>query len=88
MVAPAGLGQVDGLVVGPVLGDQLGANPEGPGPRDALDSDVPRLCDDVAVIAECELGRLLAEVSLAADGCVLLVEAPRYNILLRLKKQM
>ena len=89
MVSPAGLGQVDGLVSGPVLGDQLSADPEGPSAGDALDGDVPGLGQHVAVPTESELGRLLAEVSLAADGGVLLVQAPGYNVLLRLeKKQM
>ena len=86
MVAPAGLGQVDGLVAGPVLGDELGADPEGPSAGDALDSDVPGLGEHVAGLPERELGRLLAEVALTADGCVLLVEAPGYHVLLCLEK--
>lgn len=55
MVSPAGLGQVNGLVPGPVLGDQLGADPEGPGTVDALDGDVLLLLllgQNIAVVAE------------------------------------
>ena len=86
VVSPAGLGQVDGLVAGPMLGDELGANPQGPGAGDALDSDIPGLGEHVARLPERELSRLGAEVALSADGCVLLVEAPGYHVLLCLEK--
>ena len=45
LVSPAGL-------LGPVLEDQLDADPEGPGTGDALDGDVPLLSQNVAVLAE------------------------------------
>ena len=45
LVFPAGL-------LGPVLEDQLDADPEGPGPGDALDGDAPLLSQNVAVLAE------------------------------------
>lgn len=64
----------------------LSADPEGPGAGDALDGDVPGLGQHIAVLAERELGPLLAEVALAADGVVLLVQAPGHNVLLRLEK--
>ncbi len=38
LVSPAGL-------LGPVLEDQLGADPEGPGTGDALDGDIPLLSE-------------------------------------------
>ena len=65
---------------------QLSADPEGPGAGDALDVDVPALGQHIAVLAKIELGRLMAEVPLAADGGVLLVQAPGHNVLLRLEK--
>ena len=64
----------------------ISADPEGPGAGDALDGDVPGLGQHIAVLAERELGPLLAEVALAADGVVLLVQAPGHNVLLRLEK--
>ena len=52
---------------------QLSADPEGPGAVDALDGGLHGLSQHIAVLAQRELGRLLAEVALAADGGVLLV---------------
>ena len=87
MVSPAGLGQVDGSVAGPVLRDHLGADPEGPGAGDALHRHVAPLRDHGAAVPEGELGGLLAEVALASDGGVLLVKAPGHDILLGLRRQ-
>ena len=86
VVSPAGLGKVDGSVAGPVLGDHLGADPERPGAGDALHRHVAPLRDHGAAVPEGELGGLLAEVALASDGGVLLVEAPGHHILLGLRR--
>ena len=70
-----------------MLGDQLITDPEGPVAGDAGDGDGPGLGQHVAVLPERELGRLLAEISVADNGGILLVTAPGHNILLRLEKQ-
>ena len=70
-----------------LLGHKLGADSEEPGARDSLDNDVPGLGQHVADLTESELGRLLEEIFLAADGGVLLVQAPGRNFLLRLEKR-
>ena len=63
---------------------QLGADSEEPSAGDPLDGDVPGLGQHVADLSE--LGRLLAEVTLAADGGILLVQAPDHKVLLHLEK--
>ena len=83
---PAASKLEDGCVASPGRWScsQLGADSEEPGAGDSLDCDVPGLGQHVADITESELGRLLAEVSLAADGDILLVQAPGHKVLLHL----
>ena len=57
-----------------------------PGAGDSLDCDVPGLGQHVADLTESELGRLLAEVSLAANGGILHGQAPGHKVLLHLEK--
>ena len=45
-----------------------------------LNCNIEAILDDGAVCAEGELGRLLAEVALAADRSVLLVELGRHDV--------
>ena len=69
-----------------MLGDQLITDPEGTVAGDAGDGDGPGLSQHVAVLAEREIGRFLAELPVAADGYITLVTAPGHNILRRLEK--
>ena len=69
-----------------LLGHQLDADSEEPGAGDSLDCDVPGLGQHVADLTESELGRLLAEVSLAANGGILHSQAPGHKVLLHLEK--
>ena len=69
-----------------MLGHQLGADSEEPGAGNSLDCDVPGFGQHIADLTERELGRLLEEVSLAADGGILLVQAPGHKVLFHLEK--
>ena len=86
MVSPAWLGQVDGVVERPVLGDHLCTNSQRSSPRDALNCHVPGFCDDRTVRSKGKLGSFLAKVSLASNGSILLVEFLLDDILFSLKQ--
>ena len=87
VIAPGGFGQVDGLVGGPVLRDELRPDPERAGAGDALHCHVPAVLQYGTVRTKCQLGRLLAEVALAPDGSVLLVQLGGDDILLGLRTE-
>ena len=81
-----GLGKVDGLVPGvissvPILRDPV------PDMGHALDGGLHGLSQHIVVFAQRELGRLLAEVALAADGGVLLVQAPGEKKICQLRRR-
>ena len=86
MVSPAWLGEVDGLIQRPVLGDHLCSDPQRSSSGDALDCHVPGFCDDRTVSSKCKLGSFFAEVTLASNGSILFVELLLDDILFSLKQ--